>query len=81
MNLAPLTYVKRANPCFVTGSVALAAEVAAGLPALEKVVTCDAAVRRFYFLEPINELTNLIPGSSCSWRAGYGFGRCCIQHD
>lgn len=43
-NPAPLSYVKRADPCFVTGSVALAAEVAAGLPALEKVVTCNIAV-------------------------------------
>ncbi|TFK35839.1 hypothetical protein BDQ12DRAFT_725630 [Crucibulum laeve] len=41
---APLN-VKRANPCFVTGSVALPAEVAAGLPALQKVITCNAAVQ------------------------------------
>ncbi|KAF9466700.1 hypothetical protein BDZ94DRAFT_1157217, partial [Collybia nuda] len=36
---------KRANPCFVTGSVALAPEVIAGLPALEKAVTCNAALQ------------------------------------
>jgi hypothetical protein len=35
---------KRANPCFVTGSVALPAEVADGLPALSA-VTCNTKVR------------------------------------
>ncbi|KAJ3739637.1 hypothetical protein DFH05DRAFT_1546327 [Lentinula detonsa] len=37
--------IKRANPCFVTGSVALPAEVSDGLPALEAApVTCNTAV-------------------------------------
>ena len=40
---APLN-LPRANPCFVTGNVPLAAEVVAGLPTLEKVVTCNNAV-------------------------------------
>ncbi|KAL0948109.1 hypothetical protein HGRIS_010727 [Hohenbuehelia grisea] len=35
---------KRANPCFVTGSVALAKEVADSLPALESTVTCVSGV-------------------------------------
>ncbi|KAE9403995.1 hypothetical protein BT96DRAFT_854173 [Gymnopus androsaceus JB14] len=39
---APLA--KRANPCFVTGSVALPAEVSEGLPALSG-VTCNTAVQ------------------------------------
>jgi len=42
---APLSFLKRANPCFVTGSVALPAEVAAGLPALESAVTCNAKIQ------------------------------------
>ncbi|KAJ3994458.1 hypothetical protein F5050DRAFT_1904090 [Lentinula boryana] len=37
--------IKRANPCFVTGSVALPAEVSDVLPALEAApVTCNTAV-------------------------------------
>ncbi|KAJ3844811.1 hypothetical protein F5878DRAFT_655527 [Lentinula raphanica] len=40
---APL--IRRANPCFVTGTVALPAEVSEGLPALEAApVTCNTAV-------------------------------------
>ncbi|KAJ7071178.1 hypothetical protein C8F01DRAFT_1109441 [Mycena amicta] len=42
---APLSLLRRANPCFVTGSVALPAEVADGLPALEQAVTCNAKVQ------------------------------------
>ncbi|KIJ56374.1 hypothetical protein M422DRAFT_57700 [Sphaerobolus stellatus SS14] len=42
---APVSVGKRANPCFVTGNVTLPAEVADGLPALEKVITCSNAVR------------------------------------
>ncbi|KAJ7654977.1 hypothetical protein DFH06DRAFT_1201219 [Mycena polygramma] len=41
----PLPFSKRANPCFVTGSVALPAEVASGLPALEQAVTCNAKIQ------------------------------------
>ncbi|KIK58303.1 hypothetical protein GYMLUDRAFT_75054 [Collybiopsis luxurians FD-317 M1] len=38
--------IKRANPCFVTGSVALPAEVSDGLAALEAApVTCNNAVQ------------------------------------
>ncbi|EIN12306.1 hypothetical protein PUNSTDRAFT_96969 [Punctularia strigosozonata HHB-11173 SS5] len=37
--------IRRANPCFVTGSVALPAEVADGLPAIENAVTCNTAVQ------------------------------------
>ncbi|KAF8213202.1 hypothetical protein K438DRAFT_1915374 [Mycena galopus ATCC 62051] len=36
--------LKRANPCFVTGSVALPAEVSAGLPALQA-VTCNTQIQ------------------------------------
>ncbi|KAJ7293427.1 hypothetical protein C8J57DRAFT_1269023 [Mycena rebaudengoi] len=39
---APLSF-KRANPCFVTGSIALPAEVASGLDSLSA-VTCNAKV-------------------------------------
>ncbi|KAJ3968935.1 hypothetical protein EV361DRAFT_382697 [Lentinula raphanica] len=43
---APL--IRRANPCFVTGTVALPAEVSEGLPALEAApVTCNTAVKLF----------------------------------
>ncbi|KAF7306780.1 hypothetical protein MIND_00469700 [Mycena indigotica] len=38
---APLSLLRRANPCFVTGSVALPAEVANSLQGL-KAVTCNA---------------------------------------
>ncbi|KAF7339599.1 hypothetical protein MSAN_02174400 [Mycena sanguinolenta] len=37
--------LKRANACFVTGSVALPAEVAAGVPALEQAVTCNTKIQ------------------------------------
>ncbi|RDB24080.1 hypothetical protein Hypma_008561 [Hypsizygus marmoreus] len=40
---APLL-VQRANPCFITGTVPLAAEVAAGLKSLQA-VTCNTAVQ------------------------------------
>ncbi|KAF9005229.1 hypothetical protein BDQ17DRAFT_385347 [Cyathus striatus] len=36
---APL-HAKRASPCFVTGTIALPAEVASGLSALAKAITC-----------------------------------------
>nr|GAT47825.1 predicted protein [Mycena chlorophos] len=43
---APLSFFRRANPCFVTGSVALPAEVAEGLPALEAApVTCNSNIQ------------------------------------
>jgi len=43
---APLSFFKRANPCFVTGSVALPAEVSSGIPALEAApVTCNANIQ------------------------------------
>ncbi|KAJ7492770.1 hypothetical protein FB451DRAFT_1219523 [Mycena latifolia] len=42
---APLSFFKRASPCFVTGSVALPAEVAAGLPAFENAITCNAKIQ------------------------------------
>jgi len=42
---APLSLFKRANPCFVTGSVALPAEVSAGIPALEAAVTCNPKIQ------------------------------------
>jgi len=41
---APLVS-RAANPCFVTGKVALSAEVAVGIPALAKVITCNNAVQ------------------------------------
>ncbi|KAJ7786151.1 hypothetical protein B0H16DRAFT_1489318 [Mycena metata] len=41
---APL-WGRAATPCFVTGSVALPAEVSAGIPALEKAVTCNAKIQ------------------------------------
>ena len=41
VHIAPLQ--RRANPCFVTGSVALPAEVASGLAALSS-LTCDTSV-------------------------------------
>ncbi|KAJ7706336.1 hypothetical protein B0H17DRAFT_1156649 [Mycena rosella] len=41
---APLSFLKRANPCFVTGSVALPAEVSSGLGALSA-VTCNAKLQ------------------------------------
>jgi hypothetical protein len=44
---APLSLFKRADPCFVTGSVALPAEVSAGIPALEAAVTCNPKASHF----------------------------------
>ncbi|KAJ7630785.1 hypothetical protein FB45DRAFT_1027968 [Roridomyces roridus] len=41
----PLPLLGRATPCFATGSVALPAEVAAGIPALESAVTCNAKIQ------------------------------------
>ncbi|KAF7320118.1 hypothetical protein MKEN_00796200 [Mycena kentingensis (nom. inval.)] len=42
---APLSLFRRANPCFVTGTIALPAEVASSLAALEPVITCNTAVQ------------------------------------
>ncbi|KAJ6604503.1 hypothetical protein DFH09DRAFT_1300717 [Mycena vulgaris] len=42
---APLSFWKRANPCFVTGSVALPAEVSSGLAPLVSAVTCNAKIQ------------------------------------
>ncbi|KAJ6574957.1 hypothetical protein B0H19DRAFT_1126525 [Mycena capillaripes] len=41
----PLPFMKRAGACFVTGSVALPAEVSAGIPALEQAVTCNPKIQ------------------------------------
>ncbi|THU96266.1 hypothetical protein K435DRAFT_722963 [Dendrothele bispora CBS 962.96] len=43
--LAAPAPIRRQNPCFVTGSVALPAEVSSGLSALTSAVTCDSSVQ------------------------------------
>ncbi|KAJ7076557.1 hypothetical protein B0H15DRAFT_863688 [Mycena belliarum] len=42
---APLSLFQRANPCFVTGSVALPAEITSGLSALSRAVRCNAKIQ------------------------------------
>ncbi|KAJ7900187.1 hypothetical protein B0H14DRAFT_2672639 [Mycena olivaceomarginata] len=41
----PLPSLLKRAPCFVTGSVALPAEVSAGVPALEAAVTCNPKIQ------------------------------------
>jgi len=41
----PLPFFRRANPCFVTGSVALPADVTDSLSALESAVSCNTKIQ------------------------------------
>ena len=50
---------KRQNPCFITGNVALPAEVADTVQALASVITCDTSVSCSLRLHPIRRADSI----------------------